>query len=168
MDVEFHLLKQTIESVPLVANFHVYLQGDLSEDNPKWGATSEYAQEQIDRFFLYDNGEHKGTYGLDTGCYEFNIKRDNIDDLAKVLSEILHKNIQIDLEGLTDVEIFVNEKFDDDHLFLCQYIDRYIDTYISIYIDSTSFPTYIIYIDNADQTLPDFSVVSEELNQSTE
>ena len=105
---------------------------------------------------------------MDTECYVFNIKRDNIDDLAKVLSEILHKNIQIDLEGLTDVKILVNEKFDDDHLFFCQYIDRYVDTYISIYIDNTSFPTYIIYIDNADQTLPDFSVVSEELNQSTE
>ena len=37
VDVEFHSLKQTIESVPLVANIHVYLQGDLSEDNPKWG-----------------------------------------------------------------------------------------------------------------------------------
>ena len=36
VDVEFHSLKQTIESVPLVANIHVYLQGDLSEDNPKW------------------------------------------------------------------------------------------------------------------------------------
>ena len=166
--LNLHQLTQTISGIEWKVNSHVTLQGDLSEDNPKWGATSEYAQEQIDRFLLYDNGEHKGTLGLDTGCYEFNIKRDNIDDLAKVLSEILHKNIQIDLEGLTDVEIFVNEKFDDDHLFLCQYIGRYIDPYISIYIDSTSFPTYIIYIDNADQTLPDFSVVSNELNQSTE
>ena len=166
--LNLHQLTQTISGIEWKSNSHVTLQGDLSEDNPKWGATSEYAQEQIDRFFKYDNGEHKGAYGLDTDCYEFNIKRDNIDDLAKVLSEILHKNIQIDLEGLTDVKFLVNEKFDDDHLFLCQYIDRYVDTYISIYIDNTSFPTYIIYIDNADQTLPDFSVVSEELNQSTE
>ena len=37
VDVEFHLLKQTIENVPLVANIHVILQGDLSEDNPDWG-----------------------------------------------------------------------------------------------------------------------------------
>ena len=37
VDVEFHLLKQTIDNVPLVANIHVILQGDLSEDNPDWG-----------------------------------------------------------------------------------------------------------------------------------
>ena len=61
VDVEFHLLKQTIESVPLVANFHVYLQGDLSESNPKWGATSEYAQKQIDFFFKDENGYPEGT-----------------------------------------------------------------------------------------------------------
>ena len=49
VDVVFHLLKQTIADVHLVANTHITLQGDLSEDNPKWGATSEYVKEQIKR-----------------------------------------------------------------------------------------------------------------------
>ena len=34
-----HDLAQTIDVVHLVANTNVTLQGDLSEDNPKWGAT---------------------------------------------------------------------------------------------------------------------------------
>ena len=46
-----HDLAQTIDVVHLVANTNVTLQGDLSEDNPKWGATKEYVEKQID-FFL--------------------------------------------------------------------------------------------------------------------
>ena len=70
VDVEFHLLKQTIESVPLAANSHITLQGDLSENNPKWGATSEYAQKQINYFFKQNDGTtSEGT--LDGGVYRF-------------------------------------------------------------------------------------------------
>ncbi len=39
-----HDLAQTIDVVHLVANTNVTLQGDLSEDNPKWGATKEYVE----------------------------------------------------------------------------------------------------------------------------
>ena len=46
-----HDLAQTIDVVHLVANTNVTLQGDLSEDNPKWGATKEYVEKQIDFFF---------------------------------------------------------------------------------------------------------------------
>ena len=51
-----HDLAQTIDVVHLVANTNVTLQGDLSEDNPKWGATSEYAQKQINYFFKQKDG----------------------------------------------------------------------------------------------------------------
>ena len=120
VDVEFHLLKQIIESVPLTANTHVTLQGDLSENNSKWGATSEYVEQQIKRFFTKDDGSSKGSYNDDMDNYSFNISRDNIDDLAKVLSEILHKNIQIDLTNLAGGDIFVDEE-DDDYSFWCRY-----------------------------------------------
>ena len=166
VDVEFHLLKQTIEDVPLAANSHVTLQGDLSEDNANWGATKEYVEEQTKRFFTNDDGSSKGTYNLDTGHYDFNIQRDKIDDLAKVLSEILHKSIQIDWEKLDRGDIFVDEKFDDGYSFWCQY-NIGVFHFISIYINS-SVPTHYIYIDRTNSTLEDFSVVSDELEQSTE
>ena len=41
-----HDLAQTIDVVHLVANTNVTLQGDLSESNPKWGATKEYVEKQ--------------------------------------------------------------------------------------------------------------------------
>lgn len=95
VDVEFHLLKQTIENVPLVANIHVYLQGDLSEDNPKWGATSEYAKKQIDFFFKKEDGTSEGTWADDV--YQFYLSPGNIADLEAVLSAIFHKNLELDL-----------------------------------------------------------------------
>ena len=98
VDVEFHLLKQTIESVPLVANIHVYLQGDLSEDNPKWGATSEYAQKQIDRFFKDKDGNHKGNAAGD-GTYGFYLPSDRISELEAVIGAIFHEKVEIRLDG---------------------------------------------------------------------
>ena len=92
VDVEFHLLKQTIESVPLVANIHVTLQGDLSESNPKWGATSEYAQKQIDRFFKDENGKPKGNDGGD-GAYGFYLPSDRISELEAVIGAIFHEKV---------------------------------------------------------------------------
>ena len=99
VDVEFHLLKQTIESVPLAANTHVTLQGDLSENNPKWGATSEYVQKQIDRFFKDDNGNPKGNDNGD-GIYCFNLASTNINDLAAVIGAIFHETVEILLDNL--------------------------------------------------------------------
>ncbi|HIW43791.1 MAG TPA: hypothetical protein H9986_02045, partial [Candidatus Prevotella stercoripullorum] len=98
VDVEFHLLKQTIENVPLVANIHVYLQGDLSEDNPKWGATSEYAKKQIDRFFKDENGNPKGDDGGD-GAYGFYLPSDRISELEAVIGAIFHEKVEIRLDG---------------------------------------------------------------------
>ena len=83
VDVEFHLLKQTIESVPLVANIHVYLQGDLSESNPKWGATSEYAQKQIDFFFKDEYGNPEGT--LMEGAYTFYLHKNKDEEKTEFL-----------------------------------------------------------------------------------
>ena len=162
--LNLHQLTQTISGIEWKINSHVTLQGDLSESNPKWGATKEYVVKQTKRFFTNDDGSSKGTYNLDTGHYDFNIQRDKIDDLAKVLSEILHKNIQIDWAKLDRGDIFVDEKFDDGYSFWCQY-NIGVFHFISIYINS-SVPTHYIYIDRTNSTLEDFSVVSEELNNN--
>ena len=81
-----HDLAQTIDVVHLVANTNVTLQGDLSEDNPKWGATKEYVEKQIDFFFKNENGD-----------YQFYLPEEKIIDLEAVLSAIFHKNVGLDL-----------------------------------------------------------------------
>ena len=59
--LNLHQLKQTISGIEWKSNSHVTLQGDLSEDNPKWEATSEYAKKQIDFFFKKGDGTSEGT-----------------------------------------------------------------------------------------------------------
>ena len=54
--LNLHQLTQTISGIEWEINSHVTLQGDLSEDSPKWGATSEYVQKQIDFFFKNEDG----------------------------------------------------------------------------------------------------------------
>ena len=155
--VEFHLLKQTIESVPLVANFHVYLQGDLSESNPKWGATREYAEKQIDRFFKDENGNPKGD-NMGDGSYGFYLPSDRISELEAVIGAIFHEKVEIQLDGLT---VF-NKNLEDGYIFLISY-NKY-SQLLSIYINYNVL--YKIYL--SDSQYKDFSAVSNVLKQSTE
>ena len=112
VDVEFHLLKQTIADVPLAANTHVTLQGDLSENNPKWGATSEYVKEQIERFFLNEDGSSKGTPGTDGNS--FYLQRKDIDKFESVIGAILHEEVKISLDENGTI---LEKEFEDDYIF---------------------------------------------------
>ena len=161
VDVEFHLLKQTIESVPLAANTHVYLQGDLSEDNPKWGATSKYVEKQIDFFFKDENGMSEGT--TEGGVDRFYLPEGNIKDLEAVLSVIFHKNVKLDLTT-TGGNIF-NEVLDDNYTFMIRHND--ISKALYIYINENS--AYHIYYDSGYKGVyNDFSNVSDKLNSPAE
>ena len=110
--MEFHLLKQTIADVPLAANTHVTLQGDLSENNPKWGATSEYVEEQIKHFFTYEDGSSKGTPGTD-GNY-FHLPRNDIDKFESVIGAILREEVKISLDENGTI---LEKEFEDDYIF---------------------------------------------------
>lgn len=158
VDVEFHLLKQTIENVPLVANIHVYLQGDLSEDNPKWGATSEYAKKQIDRFFKDENGNPKGDDGGD-GAYGFYLPSDRISELEAVIGAIFHEKVEIRLDG--GYKVF-DKTLEGDYYFSIYYFDGNLSIFINDVVN------YKIFLDLNHGEHPDFSCVSNELNQSTE
>lgn len=157
VDVEFHLLKQTIESVPLVANIHVYLQGDLSENNSKWGATKEYAEKQIDRFFKDENGNPKGD-NMGNGIYRFSLSPDRISELEAVIGAIFHEKVEIQLGGLTVFE----KNLEEDYIFKINY--DVFSKYLTIYINYNLL--YIIYLN--DSQYEDFSDVSNVLKQSTE
>ena len=153
--LNLHQLTQTISGIEWKINSHVTLQGDLSENNPKWGATSEYVQKQIDRFFKDDNGNPKGNDNGD-GIYCFNLASTNINDLAAVIGAIFHETVEISLDNLGTIF--------DKELDNFNFAIKYNLTRIDININDVN--KYRIYLD--DNQYEDFSCVSNELNQSTE
>ena len=161
VDVEFHLLKQTIEDVPLAANSHVTLQGDLSEDNPKWGATSEYAQKQINFFFEKEDGTSEGSESVD-GVYRFYLPPGNKTDLDAVLSAIFHTNVELDL---TKSLIIFEEFLDNGYTFAI--VNNDIQKTLDISINYSRTFT-ILYADWNSGDYADFSVVSNKLKNQTE
>ena len=162
VDVEFHLLKQTIESVPLAANTHVTLQGDLSEDNPKWGATSEYVKDKIDFFFKNENGDPVGDFV--GGAYRFYLPEEEIKNLEAVLSAIFHKNVEL---NLTQPGTIFEEVLDNDFTFAIRNNNNTYNKYLDISINDNK--TYVVsYNPINDGNYANFSVVSNKLNQSTE
>ena len=153
--LNLHHLTQAISGIEWKSNSHVTLQGDLSEDNPKWGATSEYAQKQIDRFFKDDNGNPKGNDNGD-GIYCFYLPSTNINDLAAVIGAIFHETVEISLDNLGTIF--------DKELDNFNFAIKYNETRIDININDVN--KYRIYLD--DNQYENFSCVSNELNQSTE
>ena len=162
VDVEFHLLKQTIQNISLAANSHITLQGDLSENNPKWGATSEYAQKQINYFFKQKDGTtSEGT--LDGGVYRFYLPEEKITDLEAVLSAIFHKNVKLDLT--TANLIIFEEVLDNDYTFKIR--SNRASKYLEILINNNR--TYVIsYLSSNDGIYANFSDVSNKLKNQTE
>lgn len=156
VDVEFHLLKQTIQNISLAANTHVTLQGDLSENNSKWGATSEYVEEQIKHFFTYEDGSSKGTPGTD-GNY-FHLPRNNIDKFESVIGAILHEEVEISLDkNLTILE----KEFEDDCIF--QIFNNTTSECLTIIINN--IPMYNISYASYNVGYESFTTVSDVLTE---
>ena len=161
VDVEFHLLKQTIESVPLAANAHVTLQGDLSEDNPKWGATKEYAEKQIERFFYEDDGDRKGT--SDDGDYYFYLPKSDIEKLESVIGAIFHKEVEIRLDNSG---IVFDEALGNEFNFKIRYIKSSVPESLLIFVNDVVFCIIAYTDDYKSYGYEDFSTVSDELNNT--
>lgn len=159
VNVEFHLLKQTIADVPFAANTHVTLQGNLSEGNPNWGATSKYVEEQIKHFFTNKDGNSKGTPG--SNGYYFYLPESDIDKFESVIGAILHEEVEISLDGFGTI---LEKEFEDDYIFSIRN-DTY-SKFLIIYINDTS--VYNIYYNPYNDGYENFSTVSDVLKQSTE
>ena len=159
VDVEFHLLKQTIQNISLAANTHVTLQGDLSENNTKWGATKEYAEKQIKHFFYKDNGEQKGTSS--NGGYYFYLPKSEIEKLESVIGAIFHKEVEIRLDKLT---VF-DETLGDDFNLCIMYNKSGVPEYLAIYVNDGPLCS-IAYTDDSTYGYDNFSIVSNELNNN--
>ena len=153
--LDLHQLTQTISGIEWKSNSHVTLQGDLSEGNPKWGATSEYVKDKIDFFFNNENGDPEGTE--DYGVYIFYLPSGNIADLEAVLSAIFHKNVELDFTN----SIIFDEELDNDYIFEIR--DDSTLERLNILINDSL--TYIIsYAGWNSGDYKDFSVVSDKLN----
>ena len=152
--LNLHQLTQTISGIEWKVNSHVTLQGDLSENNTKWGATKEYAEKQIDRFFKDEDGNPKGD-NIGDGSYGFYLPLDRISELEAVIGAIFHEKVEIQLDGST---VF-NKNLEENYLFLINY-NKY-SQILSIYINYNIL--YNIYLNNSQ--FKDFSAVSEVLEQ---
>ena len=157
--LNLHHLTQTISGIEWKINSHVTLQGDLSEDNPKWGATSEYVKDKIDFFFTDENGDPEGSGS--GGVYQFYLSLENITDLEEVLSAIFHKNVELDFTNRT---IF-DEELDNDYTFAIVNDSMNERLYILINGNETYSISYNTWYGSSYEN---FSVVSDKLNQSTE
>ena len=153
-----HDLAQTIDVVHLVANTNVTLQGDLSVDNPKWGATKEYVEKQIDFFFKNENGDPVGYF--EGGAYRFYLPEEKITDLEAVLSAIFHKNVKLDLTP----GIIFDEVLDNDYTFAIRNTTS--NKYLDISINDNKI--YVVSYNHDNDYYANFSVVSDKLNNQTE
>ena len=140
VDVEFHLLKQTIENVSLAANTHVTLQGDLSESSSKWEATNEYIETKFRSYFFDGNDQPKGTYF--GGNYCFN--NGNAESITALFKEITRSNSFQIPEIATFIQISNN---------LSAQLMYNNDLYISFNNDVV----FCIYLIDYDPSCPDFS-----------
>ena len=150
--LNLHQLTQTISGIEWKINSHVTLQGNLSEDNPEWGATSEYVEEQIDFFFKNEDGTPVSE--------RFYLQKGKIEDLEAVLIAIFHKNVKL---NLTPGTIF-DEVLDNDYTFTIKYNNN--GTLNILINNSQSYD--IFYADLNYNNYTDFSVVSDKLKNQTE
>ena len=137
---------------------NVTLQGDLSEDNPKWGATKEYVEKQIDFFFKKENGDPEGYF--EGGVYRFYLPEEEIKDLEAVLSAIFHKNVKLDLTP----GIIFDEVLDNDYTFAIRNTTS--NKYLDISINDNKI--YVVSYNPNNDYYANFSVVSDKLNNQTE
>ena len=156
--LNLHHLTQTISGIEWKSNSHVTLQGDLSEDNPKWGATKEYVEKQINFFFNDENGNPEGNF--EGGVCKFYLSLENITALEEVLSAIFHKDVELDL---TKVTIFF-EELDNDYTFAV--VNNSSNGYLNILINDSE--TYVIYYVDWASNMTSFSSVSDKLKNYTE
>ena len=153
--LNLHQLTQTISGIEWKSNSHVTLQGDLSESNPKWGATKEYVEKQIDFFFKKEDGTPEGD--LEDDAYLFYLPAGNKTDLDAVLSAIFHKNVKLNLTN----GIIFNEVLDNDYTFAI--MNESMNGCLNILINGTL--TYVISYAAWNNNYENFSVVSNKLNQ---
>ena len=140
-----HEMTRAISDVPLAANTHVTLQGDLSESSDKWGnPTSAYIEAKFRSYFYGDNGIPKGYNSQQPFFYEY--QNGTIEDVTSFMREIT-RNDSFVIPSNDDVIITDNLSLENTPEYI----------YIYIYIDYNN--TQFMINPDTDLRYPDFSII---------
>ena len=138
-----HEMTQTISDVPLAANTHVTLQGDLSESSDKWGIpTLPYIEDMFRSYFYGDNGFPKGYNSQPELGYEY--QNGTIENVTLLMRKITcNDSFEIPSDGRVRIT---------DNL----YLNSAMPICITITYNNTEFT---IYLTTDYMGCPDFSII---------
>ena len=138
-----HEMTQTISDVPLAANTHVTLQGDLSESSDKWGIpTLPYIEAMFRSYFYGDNGFPKGYNSQPELGYEY--QNGTIENVTLLMRKITcNDSFEIPSDGRVRIT---------DNL----YLNSAMPICITITYNNTEFT---IYLTTDYMGCPDFSII---------
>ena len=138
-----HEMTQTISDVPLAANTHVTLQGDLSESSDKWGIpTLPYIEAMFRSYFYGDNGFPKGYNSQPELGYEY--QNGTIENVTLLMRKITcNDSFEIPSDGRVRIT---------DNLYLISTMP----ICITITYNNTEFT---IYLTTDYMGCPDFSII---------
>ena len=142
-----HGMSQAIEDVPLAANTHVTLQGDLSESNSKWGnPTDAYIEEKFRSYVFDDNGAPKGYERFQSGTNYY--YKGTLSEVTLFIREI----IRDDSFEMQNADIFSYALTDN---ISC--MKDYNNFIFSLPPELGNFGIYVV--DSQTANYPDFSVI---------
>lgn len=151
--INAHTMTMTLDNIPLEANKHVILQGDLSTDNSKWrNAPAALVEETFYSYFFDENGNPKGhDYG---GSYVFDNATTN--DIISFIQSIM----KVDSFDLPN-NYMTERKYITSNLFVMRYIFFGTPQGDAYRFDFTfNGNTTIFYIaTTSSSTYPDFSTI---------
>lgn len=97
--IGFRNLKMELTDLPLTADSHIILSGDLSENNGKWKATPEYYKQVFTDAFFKD-GKPFGTKKESVNRIEYHYWASDADN-RRIIKDILKATVSEGLEGIT-------------------------------------------------------------------
>lgn len=138
-----HEMTQTISDVPLAANTHVTLQGDLSESSDKWGIpTLPYIEAMFRSYFYGDNGFPKGYNSQPELGYEY--QNGTIENVTLLMRKITCND---SFEIPSDGRVIITDNL---------YLNSAMPICITITYNNTEFT---IYLTTDYMGCPDFSII---------
>lgn len=126
----FRLLERTLPDIPLAANRHVTLQGDLNTDDENWATTNAYIESQFRSYFFNEDGTQISDV--------LSGNADDITALFKVITRDENYSLQNGLEYIYGIQ----GSF---HNYL--YIYNYTTYYIIGFADNDATYAWSVYTD---------------------
>lgn len=126
----FRLLERTLPDIPLAANRHVTLQGDLNTDDENWATTNAYIESQFRSYFFNEDGTQIS-----------DVLSGNADDIT-ALFKVITRNENYSLQNGLEYIYGIQGSF---HNYL--YIYNYTTYYIIGFADNDATYAWSVYTD---------------------